>query len=141
MTTRADVVAEARTWIGTPFHHMARSKAVGVDCSGLLVGVCRALGLLPQTFDTPAYTQTPNAELILDGCQRYLTPITFEAKQPGDVLLLILHRRPQHLGILADCRHGGLSIIHATLPRVIETRLLFSRAMRFAAAYSLPGIA
>jgi cell wall-associated NlpC family hydrolase len=30
---RAAVVAEARSWLGTPFHHQGRVKAAGVDCA------------------------------------------------------------------------------------------------------------
>ena len=38
-TTRTDVVAAAREWLGTPFHHQARLRGVGVDCVGLVIGV------------------------------------------------------------------------------------------------------
>jgi hypothetical protein len=67
--------------------------------------------------------------------------------QPGDIAVLITDLLPQHLGLLGDYRHGGLSIIHAcnarscVPPRVIETRLMFSRALRFVAAFEFPGIA
>jgi cell wall-associated NlpC family hydrolase len=36
---RAAVVAEARTWIKTPWRHMADIKGAGVDCAMLLVRV------------------------------------------------------------------------------------------------------
>ena len=29
------IVTQARTWIGTPFHHQARLKGKGCDCLGL----------------------------------------------------------------------------------------------------------
>ena len=55
---------------------------------------------------------------------------------------------PQHLGIVGNYWHGDtLSIIHAAsivpkgVGRVIETRLMFSQAMRFVAAYQMPGVA
>ena len=38
------VVAQARTWLGTPWRHQGRSPR-GVDCAGLVVLVARALGL------------------------------------------------------------------------------------------------
>jgi len=139
------VVAAARSWIGTPFHHRARLKGVGVDCSGLIVGVCRELGLVAADFDTEPYTTTPDARMLREGCARELTPIDRGAMQPGDVVLLAITKDEQHLGILGDYRYGGLSIIHAANnvapPRVIETRLMFSRSLRFCAAYSLPRIA
>ena len=33
---RADIVEEARSWLGTPYHHQAALKGVGCDCIGLL---------------------------------------------------------------------------------------------------------
>ena len=65
-----------------------------------------------------------------------------EAAQPGDVVVVRFAADPQHIGILGDYRHGGLSIIHAasTPGRVIETRLMFSTSMQFVQAFALPGI-
>ena len=37
--SRAAVVAEAIAWLGTPYHHRARIKGVGVDCAQLALGV------------------------------------------------------------------------------------------------------
>ena len=37
--TRAAVVAHARAWIGTPYHHQASHIGVGTDCLGLIRGV------------------------------------------------------------------------------------------------------
>jgi cell wall-associated NlpC family hydrolase len=47
-TQRAAVVAEARTWIGTDFHHESRVKRAGVDCAGLLAAVYHNVGLIPD---------------------------------------------------------------------------------------------
>ena len=44
MVTRTDIVAAARGWLGVPWRHQGRSRA-GVDCVGLVVVVCRSLGL------------------------------------------------------------------------------------------------
>jgi cell wall-associated NlpC family hydrolase len=45
---REKVVAEARSWIGTPFHIGARVKGAGVDCGQLLYCVYHACGLIPE---------------------------------------------------------------------------------------------
>ena len=37
------IIAEARAWIGTPYHHQAAVKGVGCDCLGLVRGVWRAV--------------------------------------------------------------------------------------------------
>ncbi|MFD0934795.1 peptidase P60, partial [Methylobacterium trifolii] len=41
--TGADVVAQARLWLGTPYRHQASLAGVGCDCLGLLRGVWRGL--------------------------------------------------------------------------------------------------
>lgn len=146
MTTRAEVVATARTWLGTPFQHQQTMKGVAVDCRGLVQGVAQELGLLPEDFGVEPYPRQPDGRTMLALCGQYMTRIEQAAMQPGDVVVVVVDAEPQHLGILGDYRHGGLSIIHASSRapgargRVIETRLMFSRAQRFAAAYVLPGV-
>ena len=144
MTTRADVMRVARSYIGTPFHHMGRLPGVGMDCSGLLICVGRELGLVASDFDVPAYTPTPDGHSMVEWCDANMTRISQAEMKPGDAILLVVDQHPQHLGILGDYPHGGLSIIHAannaSPPRVIETRLMLSRTQRFVAAYRLPGI-
>lgn len=143
MTTRAEVVAEARSWIGTPFQHQQRLKGVGVDCAGLVIGVARELGLVAADFDVTGYSRAPDGTL-LELCDANMARIGQDQMQPGDVVVVSVESDPQHMGILGDYVHGGLSIIHAASigPRqaVIETRLMFSRAMTFVAAYSMPGV-
>jgi NlpC/P60 family putative phage cell wall peptidase len=47
---RKDIVAETRSWIGTPYRHQASLKGVGCDCLGLVRGVWRAvIGVEPET--------------------------------------------------------------------------------------------
>ena len=53
---RAAVVAAARAWIGTPYHHMADVKGVGCDCAMLLVRVFCDLGLV-EPFDPRPYAR------------------------------------------------------------------------------------
>jgi NlpC/P60 family putative phage cell wall peptidase len=43
MASRADTIAEARLWIGTPYAHQASLKGVSCDCLGLVRGVWRAI--------------------------------------------------------------------------------------------------
>lgn len=140
--TRAAVVQAARAWLETPFHHQARLKGVGVDCAGLVIGVARELALVPADFDVGGYARTPDGSSLMDAATQHMTGIEREAMQPGDVVVVRFDAEPQHFGILGDYRHGGLSIIHAAshAGRVIETRLMFSRAMHFVAAFRLPGV-
>jgi NlpC/P60 family putative phage cell wall peptidase len=153
MATRAEVVAAARSWIGTPFHHQAELKGVGCDCGGLLRGVCIELELFPADYRSlpeaqpfVGYARSPDGESMVKCCETFMRPIERSQMQPGDVVLVRWDVDPQHVAILGDYRHGGLSIIHALGTRdgrggVIETRLMFSRAMAFVAAYALRGVA
>jgi NlpC/P60 family putative phage cell wall peptidase len=148
MTTRADIVAEARTWLGTPFHHQARLKSVGVDCAGLIIGVARALDLVSPDFDVTAYQRSPDGLALLEHCNQHMIRTTREAMKPGDVIVIRWRQHPQHLGILGDYLHGGLSLIHAFSDvngrgKVIEQRLDLSDMVaggRFVAAFRLPGV-
>lgn len=144
MTTRAAVVAEARRWLGTPWVHQHRTHGIGVDCVGLVIGVARALGLVAPDFDFGGYSRQPDGTL-LSVCDAHMTRIQRADMQPGDVLVLAIRDQPQHMGILGDYVHGGLSIIHAYQPaggggRVIETRLMWARNFIFRGAYALPGV-
>lgn len=142
MTSRDQIVETTRGWIDTPFHHQARLKHVGVDCVGLVIGVARELALVPQDLDVLGYPRTPDGTSLMTTMRQHMTEIDRAAMQPGDVIVVSFDKDPQHLAILGDYRHGGLSIIHAAgnTGRVIETRLMFSSAMTFVAAFALPGV-
>lgn len=45
---RYRVVAEAKTWLNTPYHPHARVKGVGVDCAMLPAEVYHACGVIPK---------------------------------------------------------------------------------------------
>ena len=52
---RAAAVKEAKTWIGTPFHHAARVKGAGVDCLMLLAEVYERAGVTAGRIKPPFY--------------------------------------------------------------------------------------
>ena len=141
--THAQVVAQARTWLDTPFHHQARVKGLGVDCAGLVIGVARELDLVAPDFDVSAYPRTPDGTSLMAYCREHMVELPAgAAKVPGQVVVVRFDLDPQHMGILGDYRHGGLSIIHAAARsgRVIETRLMYSQAMQFVRAFAIPGV-
>jgi hypothetical protein len=39
MVTREAIVAAARSWLGTPYHHQASLKGVGSDCIGVITAL------------------------------------------------------------------------------------------------------
>jgi len=50
VATPTQVVIEARSWIGTPYHRRAAIKGAGVDCGMLPYAVLRKFDLIPE-FD------------------------------------------------------------------------------------------
>ena len=88
--TRALIVAEARSWIGTPYRHQASLQGVGCDCLGLLRGVWRAV-IGPEPESLPPYSgdgaEGEGGEPLLAAARRHLVEIDRAAFRPGDVLL------------------------------------------------------
>lgn len=134
-----EIVITARTWVGTPYHHQARVKGVGVDCAGVVIGVARELCMVPLDFDITGYPRQPDGTSFLAWCNAHMTPVTQSDMAPGHAVVVHFGNHPQHIGIVGNYLHGGLSIIHALAGRgVVETRLLLSSNMQFVAAYALP---
>lgn len=112
---RAAVVAEARSWLGTPYHHEARVKGAGVDCAQLLVGVFSAVELIapPEIEHYP-----PDWHLHRAG-ERYLGIVLDHAREiagqplPGDIALWRFGRCFSHGAVVVDWP----LVIHAYLGR------------------------
>jgi len=68
---RQAIIAEARSWIGTPYLHQGRVKGVGVDCAMLLLEVYERAGLVPH----------------LELAETVVNPSTEIAKYPPDWML------------------------------------------------------
>src|SRR5205085_9341538 len=88
--TRASIVAEARSWIGTPYLHQASLKGVGCDCLGLVRGIWRAvLGAEPEAVPAyaPDWADASNSETLADAAARHLTAIAVADVRAGDLLL------------------------------------------------------
>lgn len=145
MTLREQIVARARQEKGTRFVHQARLPGVGCDCVGLLIIVGRALGLVAQDFDIKGYSRIPDGKTLVAQASKFMTPIPREEMQPGDAIVMRWGIDPQHVGILGNYVHGGLSFIHAYgevdgSGCVIETHYAPTHQKRFVAAFRLPGV-
>ncbi len=112
---RAAVVAAARSWIGTPYHHSADVKGAGVDCAMILVRVYCDLGLI-EPFDPRPYTRD---WMLHRDDERYLGFLLARAAvvdrpAPGDVILFRVGRCFAHGGIVSKA--DPLTIVHAYAP-------------------------
>ncbi len=144
MTAQADLLlAEARSWIGTPYVHQATSKGAGTDCLGLVRGVWRNV-IGPEPEDVPPYTsdwsEASRQERLWQAALRHMTPKEPAEAEPGDVLLFRMRQAgvAKHLGILSASGKRP-KLIHAyTGHGVIESPLSAPWRRRIVACFSIP---
>ena len=110
---RACVVAEARRWIGTPYHHQADVLCAGVDCGMLLVRVYVDTGVV-SPFDPRPY---PVQWHLHRDDERYLGFLVdrgaeVETPQPGDIVVWKIGRAYAHGGVVV----GWPLVVHAYQP-------------------------
>jgi len=136
-----DVVAIARQWIGTPYHHQASAKGIGTDCLGLVRGVYQALyGFEAEV--PPAYSrdwaEAGRQETMVSGARRHLIEKQIADVTIGDVILFRIksHCVAKHTAILTT----PTSMVHAMegVP-VCEVHLTRWWRRRIAAIFSFPG--
>ncbi len=102
---RKEVVAEARTWLRTPYHHMARVKGAGVDCVQIIIAVYAQCGLIEDfqpEFYPPDWHLHRSDEKYLQGVTKYATRIPVEEVLPGDLLLFRFARCASHGAIVTE---------------------------------------
>lgn len=134
-TERAQVVAEAREWLGTPYHHHGRVKGPqgGVDCLMLLAEVFERCGLVARV-EPGSYAHDwhlhRSEERYMQGLTAYATRLPAEQAVPqvGDIALFKFGRTFSHAGIVSAVPPGGrlgsVELIHAYIGRgVILSRL------------------
>lgn len=114
MTTRQQVVDEARKWLGVRWHHQGRTTA-GIDCIGLVIKVAHALEL--STFDVIDYSRQPDPTMLKSLMAQHMNPV--ESQQVGDVLLMRFETEPQHVAILTET---GIIHAYAQARKVVEHR-------------------
>lgn len=110
---REAVVAIARTWIGTPFHHEGRLKGVGVDCGMLIAEVFTEAGLIERPSFAP---YSPQFHLHKDdpAYVREVLRFTHEIEAPtapGDIVIYKVARQHAHGAIISQLTPRRL--IHA----------------------------
>lgn len=108
--TRAAIVAEAKSWIGTPYVDGAKVKKAGCDCGQLLIGVYAGAGAI-EDFDTGYYSPQHH---IHSKEERYMGFVLRYAKEipgsplPGDIVMFKIGKVYAHGGIVI----GWPRIIH-----------------------------
>ncbi|MBU2582772.1 MAG: C40 family peptidase [Alphaproteobacteria bacterium] len=136
-----EVVAIAREWIGTPYHHQASLRGTGTDCLGLVRGVWRELyGTEPERMS--AYTRDWSAagdETLLEAARRHFHEVARNELAPGDVLVFRYRERlpAKHCGILTEPDRFVHAIEGAPVSEVSLTNWW---RRRVAGAFRYPGV-
>lgn len=123
------LIEAARSWLGTPYHHAARLKGVGVDCGQVIIAAHIESGCVPF-FDTGFYTSDwhfhRDEEKYLGFIEEHLMPIDirdlsinqrikmdpFWMAPPGSVLAFRHGRTFSHGGIVTNWPN----MLHASAP-------------------------
>ena len=121
---RVKVTAEARLWIGTPYHSCADVRNAGVDCGMLIVRVFVDAGFVPP-FDPRPYPQDWHLHRSEEKYLGFVFDRCHEVEAPGlgDVVVFRYGRCYAHGGIVTGL--DPLTIVHAFSPAggVIEEAL------------------
>ena len=103
---RAAVVAEAKSWLNTPFHHMGRIRGAGVDCLMLLAEVYEAGGIAPHVepgYYPPDWYQHRDEERYLAGLLCHVAEVPGPPERlprPGDIVVMRMGRTFSHGAIV-----------------------------------------
>ena len=137
--TRAAIVREAQSWIGTPYISNACIKGPrgGTDCAMLLVGVYGNLDLIPKEFDPrpypPQWHVHRNEEKYMNIVRSFAGEVAEPPGRkplPGDVVMFKIGRVFAHGAIVVDWPH----VVHAVsedhvLPEDISKNTTGKRAL------------
>ncbi len=140
--TRQKIVAVARSWIGTPYHHQASVKGIGTDCLGLVRGVYREVygheAEAPPSY-TPDWAEASGIETMLKAATRHLDRRSLESMALGDVIIFRL--RPSMVAKHAAIVSEPQKMIHAIEGAPVSEVVLSSWWHRhIAGVFSFPDI-
>jgi NlpC/P60 family putative phage cell wall peptidase len=135
-----DIIAAARRWVGTPYHHGAAVRGVGTDCLGLIRGVYADLfqreTAVPEPYSRH-WAEVSGRETLLDAADQHLIRRTSLTPEPGVILAFRWRRHlpAKHLGIVSL----PTTMIHAVEGSAVAEIPLSPWWLRHvAAAYDFP---
>ena len=125
--TREEIVAEAKSWIGTPYIRGGRIKGVGCDCATFILEVFRAVGHVSNIeigfFSDDWWANTQDERYmfrVIRHAHELVKQKTYASLtiDPGNIILLRAARSYVY-------NHGAIvvkwpRVIHAITPEVTE---------------------
>lgn len=138
--SRAEILREARTWIGTPYREQGHMKGTGADCIGLFRGIAENLELYDmatalEAFEPfAAYSRFPNPTKLRAGLAAFFVKIDFAEVLVADILIFRGKQFPQHMAMATD--RGLLHCLerHGVVEHIMDEDWFG----RFLAAYRFP---
>ena len=128
---RAAAVAEAISWLRTPYHHHACVKGSGVDCAQILLEVYNSIGLVNSNavrqlvgHYAPGWHLHRSEELYIDYVKRYA--VKAKVPRPGDFALFRYGRTASHAAIVVEWPDR---LIHAYVMRGVVWASLNDREL------------
>ena len=136
---RETIIAEARSWLETPWRHQGRTKR-GIDCAGLIIRTGNDLKLL--NYDVKAYPRHTSRDAFIRHFQANMKEKHVSQRKPGDVLLFKDGIYACHCGIIAT-KEGRETVIHAYINRgkTVEEPLIGDFLKKMTHCFEFAGLA
>lgn len=136
---KKEVVKIAKTYVGTPFHHLGRVKGHGIDCVGIILCVAKELGIKLIIHDEfQNYGRRTRQRPLVDYMDEQF--ICLQKREIGSIAVSWYNRRtkePSHLGIVTNV---GMVHTNGHLKVVIEEHWSPKWAFRIVGYYKYPGV-
>jgi hypothetical protein len=133
--TRQQIVTEALTWLGTPYHHHQCVKGVGVDCVQLLFGVGKNVGFVDKDDIIPNYEPLARGSFMIRQLEKYL--VESSVIKIANVLAIKFNNLDTHSAIVVDEK----KFVHASATaRKVCYGTLESNVHRIIKVYEVPGV-
>lgn len=112
MTTRKQIVKEARTWLETPWNHQQNEKGNQVDCVNFLYSVATSCGVNCGNMPLE-YERLSNGILLIEYLDEYFEEKPLDKLLEGDILVFKFWDKPHHVGLCVNIL-GEKGLIHAS---------------------------
>ena len=115
------ILLEARSWVGTPWHHNQACKGAGVDCARLYQAVLSSIGYGVKLENYSRFAEGDSLLKVIRGIDCLMELPNPSDRTIGDCLVFMIGARPGHVGIC-----NGTGMVHADqrLNRVVEIEYL-----------------
>lgn len=141
LISRNKIVEEAKTWVGTPYHHQAACKGVGVDCAYLVGAIAESIGAI-QKFQVEPYSIEwhwhSREERMCNIVEEFGAKLVKGDPKPGDILAFKYGRVCSHLGIMIE--NDNFIHAHISAGRVIVNSLTGDFKQRLQRVYAFPNL-